>query len=52
MGKTTIIARNLKDALRKARSQFRGNLVVDKVREKERTFEVTTKMRIRHLKKR
>jgi len=52
MARTTIIANNLRDAKRKARAMFRGNLVVDKVKKIEITFEVITKMRKRHPRKR
>ncbi len=51
VGTRTIRARTLKEAEKKARETYRGNLVVDKVREKKkngmREYEVTTKSRRR-----
>lgn len=48
MTSTTIIAKNLKDALKKARSQYRGNLVVKKVTRKAIEYEITLGQRKRH----
>lgn len=54
MGTRTIRARTLKEAEKKARKDYRGNLVVDKVREKKkkgmREYEVTLKRRKRRAK--
>jgi hypothetical protein len=46
----SITAKNIKDALKKARSIYQGNFVVDHVKRKEVKFDVLLKLRKHHRK--